>query len=162
SSAVRGLGAIARAQYPSSIVQHVLMGTALVVIVVAAGKRDGAVSAAGAYLLAAIGAMGAARLLLRVELPGPVPVSAPRHARGEGLQVGGSNLLISLAQAVRAPLIVVIAGAYLDAPQLAYYVAANRLANVASLGLLGISAFASPLISQHFALADFGKLQALA
>src|SRR5262249_59693882 len=76
SSAVRGLGAIARSQYPSSIVQHVLMGTALVVIVVAAGKRDGAVSAAGAYLLAAIGAMGAARLLLRVELPAPVPTSA--------------------------------------------------------------------------------------
>ena len=71
-------------------------------------------------------------------------------------------MLISLAQAVRAPLIVVISGAYLDAQQLAYYVAAHRLANVASLGLLGISAFASPLISQHFSLADVSKLQGLA
>jgi O-antigen/teichoic acid export membrane protein len=162
SAAVRGLGAIARAQYPSSIVQHVLMGIALAVIVAIAGARDGAVVAAIAYLLAAIGAMAAARLFLRLELPGPALTSPPRHARGEWLQVAGSNLLISLVQAVRVPLIVVIAGAHLDARQLAYYVAAQRLANVASLGLLGISAFASPMISQHFALADFSRLQGLA
>ena len=162
SSAVRGLGAIARAQYPSSIVQHVLMGIALVVIVVVAGEHDGAVSAAIAYLFATIGAMAAARFFLCLELPGPVLTSPPRHVRGEWFQVAGSNLLISLAQAVRAPLIVVISGAYLDAQQLAYYVAAHRLANVASLGLLGISAFASPLISKHFALADVSQLQGLA
>ncbi len=162
SAAVRGLGAIARAQYPSSIVQHVLMGIALVVIVAVAGAHDGAVAAAIAYLLAAIGAMAAARLFLRLELPGPVLTSPARHARGEWLQVAGSNLQISLAQAVRVPLIVVIAGASVDAQLLAYYVAAQRLANVASLGLLGISAFASPLISQHFALGDFSGLQRLA
>ena len=146
SAAVRGLGAIARSQYPSSIVQHVLMGMALVVVVAVAGSNDGAATAAIAYLFAAIGAMAAARLLLRLELPGTVLTSPPRHARGEWLQVAGSNLLISLAQAVRVPLIVVIAGASVDVQQLAYYVAAQRLANVASLGLLGISAFASPLI----------------
>jgi O-antigen/teichoic acid export membrane protein len=70
--------------------------------------------------------------------------------------------LISLFQAVRAPLIVIISAAYVDSQQLAYYVAAHRLANVMSLALLGISGFASPLISQHFALAEFTKLQALA
>ena len=162
SAAVRGLGAIARAQYPSSIVQHALMGGALVVVVAGAGAHDGAVAAAIAYLPAAIGTMAAARVFLRRELPGPVPTSPPRRARGEWLQVAGSNMLISLAQAVRVPLIVVIAGASVDAQQLAYYIAAGRLANVASLGLLGISAFASPMISQHFALADFSRLQALA
>lgn len=162
SSAVRGLGAISRSQYPSSIVQHMLMCIALVTIVVVAGARDGAVSAAIAYLFATIGAMAAARFFLRVELPRPVLTSPFCHVRAEWFQVAGSNLLISLAQAVRVPLIVVISGAYLDAQQIGYYVASHRLANVASVALLGISAFASPLISQYFALADFSRLQGLA
>ena len=83
-------------------------------------------------------------------------------SRAEWRHVAASNLLISLFQAVRAPLIVVIAGAYVDVQQLAYYVAAQRLANVMSLALLGISGFASPLIAQYFALGDFSKLQRLA
>lgn len=162
SSAVRGLGAVARSQYPSSIVQHVLVCIALVIIVVVVGENDGAVSAAAAFLFATIGSMAVAHFLLRLELPRPVLISPPCYFRAEWLHVAGSNLLISLSQAVRVPLIVVISGAYLDVQQLAYYVAAHRLANVMSLGLLGISAFASPLISQYFALADFSKLQGLA
>ena len=66
-----------------------------------------------------------------------------------------SNVLISLFQAVRAPLIVVIAGAYVDSRHLAFYGAAQRLANVMSLGLLGISAFASPLISRILCACGF-------
>jgi O-antigen/teichoic acid export membrane protein len=162
SSAVRGLGAIGRSQYPISIVQHVSMCIALVIIVVVAGGRDGAVAAAIAYLFAAIGVLGAARFFLALELPWPALTAPPAYARAEWLQVARSNLLISLAQAVRVPLIVVISGAYVDAHQLAYYVASQRLANAASLGLLGVSAFASPLISQYFALADLSKLQGLA
>jgi O-antigen/teichoic acid export membrane protein len=162
SSAVRGLGAVARSQYPASIVQHVLAGIALIVIVFVVGENGGAVSAAAAFLFATIGAMAAARFFLRLELPRQAAASPPCYFRAEWLHVAGSNLLISLFQAVRAPLIVVISGAYLDAQQLAYYVAAHRLANVMSLGLLGISGFASPLIAQYFALADFSKLQRLA
>jgi O-antigen/teichoic acid export membrane protein len=59
-------------------------------------------------------------------------------------------------------LIVVIAGAYLDSQHLAFYGAAQRLANVVSLGLLGISGFASPMISRYFALSDLARLQQLA
>ena len=162
SSAVRGLGAIGRSQYPISIVQHVSMCVALVAIVVLAGRRDGSVAAAIAYLCAALGVLGAARLFLALELPWPVLTAAPGYARAEWLQVARSNLLISLAQAVRVPLIVVISGAYVDAHQLAYYVASQRLANAASLGLVGVSAFASPLIAQYFALADLSRLQGLA
>jgi len=162
SSAVRGLGAVARSQYPASIVQHVLVGIALVSIVFVVGENNGAVSAAAAFLFATIGAMAVAQFFLRLELPRQVLTSSPSYFRAEWLHVAGSNLLISLFQAVRAPLIVVISGAYLDPQQLAYYVAAHRLANVMSLGLLGISGFASPLISQYFALADFSKLQGLA
>jgi len=162
SSAVRGLGAVARSQYPASIVQHVLVGIALLIIVFVVRENGGAVSAAAAFLFATVGAMAAARFFLRLELPRQVLTSPRCYFRAEWLHVAGSNLLISLFQAVRAPLIVVISGAYLDAQQLAYYVAAHRLANVMSLGLLGISGFASPLISQYFALGDFSKLQGLA
>ncbi len=162
SSAVRGLGAVARSQYPASIVQHVLVGTTLVVIVFVVGENGGAVSAAAAFLFATIGAMTVAQIFLRLELPRQVRTSPPSYFRAEWLHVAGSNLLISLFQAVRAPLIVVISGAYLDVQQIAYYVAAHRLANVMSLGLLGISGFVSPQISQYFALADFSKLQRLA
>lgn len=162
SSAVRGLGAVARSQYPASIVQHVLVGITLVIIVFVVGENGGAVFAAASFLFATIGAMTVARFFLRLELPRQVLTSPPGYFRAEWLHVAGSNLLISLFQAVRAPLIVVISGAYLDAQQLAYYNAAHRLAHVMSLGLLGISAFASPLISQYFALADFSKLQRLA
>src|SRR5688572_9125009 len=162
SSAVRGLGAVARSQYPASIVQHVLVGISLLIIVFVVGENGGAVSAAAAFLFATIGAMLMALFFLRLELPRQVPTSQTCFFRAEWLHVAGSNLLISLFQAVRAPLIVVISGAYLDAQQLAYYVAAHRLANVMSLGLLGISGFVSPQISQYFALADFSKLQRLA
>jgi O-antigen/teichoic acid export membrane protein len=162
SSAVRGLGAVARSQYPASIVQHVLVGSCLVIIVLVLGENGGAVSAAAAFLGATIGAMAVAYFFLRLELPRQTLLSPPSYFPAEWLQVAGSNLLISLFQAVRAPLIVVIAGAYLDAQQLAYYVAAHRLANVMSLALLGISGFASPLIAQYFVLGDFAKLQSLA
>jgi len=162
SSAVRGLGAIARSQYPASIVQHVLVGITLVTILFVFGENGGAASAAAAFLIATIGTMMVAQCFLRLELPRQVLTSPPRYFHAEWLHVAGSNFLISLFQAVRAPLIVVISGAYLDAQQLAYYVAAHRLANVMSLGLRGISGFASPLISRYFALADFSKLQRLA
>ena len=39
SSAVRGLGAVARSQFPASIVQHVLVGIALVIIVVCRWRK---------------------------------------------------------------------------------------------------------------------------
>jgi O-antigen/teichoic acid export membrane protein len=162
SSAVRGLGAVARSQYPASIVQHLLVGVALIIIVLVVGEGGGAVAAAAAFLCATVGAMAAARLFLRLELPPQVATAPPCYFQAEWLRVAGSNLLISLFQAGRAPLVVVIAGAYLDAQQLAYYVAAHRLANVMSLALLGISGFVSPLISQYFALADFAGLQRLA
>ena len=162
SSAVRGLGAVTRSQIPASIVQHALVGITLVVIVAVSGTEGGAASAAAAFLTATIGTLGVAGLLLWRELPRQVRASSPRFLRQEWARVAGSNMLISLFQAVRAPLIVVIAGAYVDSRQIAYYGAAQRLANVMSLGLLGISGFASPLISQYFALSDFASLQRLA
>ena len=162
SSAVRGLGAIIRSQIPASIVQHALVGITLVVIVAVSGTEGGAGSAAAAFLTATIGTLGVAGLLLWRELPRQARNRSPRFLRREWARVAGSNMLISLFQAVRAPLIVVIAGAYVDSRQIAYYGAAQRLANVMSLGLLGISGFASPLISQYFALSDFANLQRLA
>jgi O-antigen/teichoic acid export membrane protein len=76
--------------------------------------------------------------------------------------VAGGNALIAFFQAARAPLVVVISAAYVDAQHIAFYVAGQRLANLASLALFGVSGFASPLIAQYFALADFAKLQRLA
>jgi O-antigen/teichoic acid export membrane protein len=137
SSAVRGMGAVARSQYPASIVQHVLVGISLARHRLCRWRKWRAVSAAAAFLIATIGAMTVAQFFLRLELPRQVPTAPPSYFRAEWLHVAGSNLLISLFQAVRAPLIVVICGAYLDPQQLAYYVAAHRLANVMSLGLLG-------------------------
>lgn len=162
TSAVRGLGAIARSQYPVSIVQHVLVGTAFITIIFVVGNDGGAVSAAAAFLFASFGAMVAARYFLRLELPRQVLTGPLNYFRAEWLRVAGSNLLISVFQEVRAPLIVVIAGAYVDVQQIAYYVAAQRLANVMSFALLGISGFASPLMSQYFALGDLSRLQRLA
>jgi O-antigen/teichoic acid export membrane protein len=162
SSAVRGFGAVARSQIPASIVQHVLAGIALLSIVVLTGTNGGAASAASAFLLASIGALAVAGLFLRMELPRRALQSEARHHRQEWAHVAGSNVLISFFQAVRAPLIVVIAGAYVDSQQLAFYGAGQRLANIVSLGLLGISGFASPLISRYFALSDHARLQRLA
>lgn len=162
SSAVRGLGAVTRSQIPASIVQHALVGITLVVIVAVSGTEGGAASAAAAFLTATIGTLGVAGLLLWRELSRQARDASPRFLRQEWARVAGSNMLISLFQAVRAPLIVVIAGAYVDSRQIAYYGAAQRLANVMSLGLLGISGFASPLISQYFALSDLANLQRLA
>ena len=78
------------------------------------------------------------------------------------VRVAGGNSLIALLQAARAPAVVVISAVYVDAEQIAFYVAAHRLANIMSLGLLGVSGFASPLVSGYFALKDFSKLQHLA
>ena len=57
SSTVRGLGAVACSQYPASIVQHVLMCIALVIIVLSVGENGEAVTAAAAFLVATIGAV---------------------------------------------------------------------------------------------------------
>lgn len=162
SSALRGLGAVARSQIPASIVQHSLLGIALIVLVASSGADGGATLSACAFLLATIGTLGVAGLFLRRALPRQVAGCPPLHAGPEWFHVAGSNVLIALFQAVRAPLIVVIAGAYVDSRHLAFYGAAQRLANVMALGLTGISAFASPLISEYFALSDFASLQRLA
>ena len=164
SSAVRGLGAVARSQYPASIVQHVSgRHRADRHLLCRRSERRGRRRGAQRFFAQPSARWRRRECFLRLELP---PASADGAARitsrAEWRHVAGSNLLISLFQAVRAPLIVVIAGAYVDVQQLAYYVAAQRLANVMSLGLLGISGFASPLISQYFALGDFSKLQRLA
>ena len=78
SSAVRGLGAVARSQYPASIVQHVLVGITLVIIVFVVGKNGGAVSAAAAFLFATIGAMAVARVFSATRT---APASADIAAR---------------------------------------------------------------------------------
>lgn len=162
TSTVRGLGAVARSQTPASIVQHSLLGVALFVLVAVSGAGAGAALSARAFLLATIGTFGVAGLLLWKELARQVPACRPLLARPEWLHVASGNALIALFQAVRAPLIVVIAGAYVDSRHLAFYGAAQRLANVMSLGLTGISAYASPLIAEYFALSDFAGLQRLA
>jgi len=162
SSAVRGLGAVARSQFPASIVQHTLVAIALIAIVEASGPEGGGGAAAGAFLLATIGTLGIAGLFLRMELPEQARAAAPRYLRREWVDVAAGNALISFFQAVRAPLIVVISAAYVEPQHIAFYVAAHRLANIMSLGLLGISGFASPMIAQYFALADFARLQRLA
>ena len=162
SAALRGLGAIAPSQWPASIVQHVLVAVALLAIVGVAGTEGGAVAAAAAFLLATLGTLFAARVLLRRQVPDQATTSPVSYRRREWADVAGSNLLIALFQAVRTPLIVVIAGAYVDAQHVAYLGAAQRLVGVMSLGLLGISGFASPLISQYFALADYSRLRRLA
>jgi len=161
SAAGRGLGAVARSQTPASIVQHSLVGIILLVLVAANGAQGGSALAACAFLLGTIGTLGATGWLLRKQLSREVSACPPLYERGAWLHVAGSNVLISLFQAARAPLIVVIAGAYVDSQHLAFYGAAQRLANVLSLGLIGISAFASPRISEYYALSDFANLRRL-
>ena len=161
-SAVRGLGAVSRSQFPASIVQHLLLGIVLAILFMLGGTRDGAASAAAAFLLATIGTLCFAGLFLRLELPAQVRASSPRYAHREWADVAAGNALISFVQAARTPLIAVIAGAYVEPQYLGYFVAAQKLANMVSLGLTGISGFASPLIAQYFALSHFSKLQRLA
>jgi len=162
SSAIRGLGAVLTSQLPASIVQHTLFGILLLVVFHACGTGRTAASAASSLLAATVGTLGAAGWLLRRELPDGVRVAGPRYRRREWLSVAGGNALISFFQAARTPLVVVISGGYVDAQHIAFYVAGQKLANVASLALFGISGFASPLISRHFALADVPRLQRLA
>jgi O-antigen/teichoic acid export membrane protein len=161
SSATRGLGAVVRSQTPASIAQHTLLGITFLVLVATNGVEGGASLSAGAFLLATIGTLSVSGWLLRKELPREVSASRPRYDRRSWLRVAGSNLAIALFQAARTPLIVVIAGVYVNSQHLAYYGAAQRLANVMSLGLIGISAFASPLISKYYALSDLANLRRL-
>jgi len=161
SSAVRGLGAVARSQTPASIVQPCLLGIALLLLVAANGTEGGATLSAGAFLAATIGTLGVAGWLLKKRLPRQVSASRLLYDRRSWLRVAGNNVLIAVFQAARAPLIVVIAGAYVDPQHLAFYGAAQRLASVMSVGLTGISAFASPLISEYYALSDFANLRRL-
>ena len=162
SSAIRGLGAVATSQLPASIVQHSLFAILLLVVFHAGGSGPTAVSAAGSLLTATIGTLGAAGCLLRRELPEEARASGPRYRRREWVDVAGGNALISFFQAARTPLVVVISGAYLDSQHIAFYVAGQKLANVTSLALFGISGFASPLVSRHFTLGDVPRLQRLA
>lgn len=90
-----------------------------------------------------------------------VPPAAPDYASRSWGDVASGNLLIALLQAARAPLVVVIAGAHVDAPQLGFLAAALKLANVAALGLTAVTGFTSPLVARHFALRDTANLQRL-
>jgi hypothetical protein len=106
--------------------------------------------------------VGIAGALLRAQRPDALQTAMPAYARREWAGVAGDNLLISLLQATRAPLIVVIMAPQVGPQHLAYYVAAARLANVMLLGLTGISGMATPQIARHFALSDHAALQRLA
>jgi O-antigen/teichoic acid export membrane protein len=161
SSALRGLGAVVRSQIPVSIVQHSLLGITLIAIVAVHGTSGGAALSAAALLVATIGTLVVAGALLHRRLPRQLRECAAQRERRAWLDLAGSNLLIAVCQAIRAPLIIVIAGAYVDSRHLAFYGAAQRLANVMSLGLIGISAYASPRFSEYFALSDFASLRRL-
>jgi len=162
SSATRGLGAVARSQLPASIAQHTLFGLVLVTALGLPGPPAGAATAAGAFLVATVGTLLLSGWFLHTELRQRAAGAEPAYARAEWLATAGSNTLIALFQAARAPVVVVISAVYLDAQHVAFYVAARRLANSMSLGLVGISGFASPLVSGYYALKDFSKLQRLA
>ena len=162
SAALRGLGAVSRSQLPASIVQHLLFGIGLLVLFATIGIGGGAATAAAAFLGATVGALGVAGALLRAQFPPATHAAAPAYARRDWAGVAGDNFLISLLQATRVPLIVVIMGAQVDPRHLAYYVAAARLANVTVLGLTGISGMATPQIARHFALSDPAELQRVA
>ena len=162
SSATRGLGAVARSQVPASIAQHSLFGVLLLCAVGMYGPQGGGALAAGSFLVATIATALISRWFLYRETQKQVVPADPLHARGEWFEVAGGNALIALFQAARAPIIVVISAAYVDVSQVAFYVAASRLANVMSLGFLGIAGFAGPLVSHYYALGDRAKLQQLA
>jgi len=162
SSIVRGLGAVVRSQIPASLVQQASLGIALVGLVAVYGAHGGAVLASGAFLIASIGAMLAAAWLAGGQLSRRPRDAPPQFERRAWLHVAWGNLLIATFQAARAPLIIVIAGAYVEAQQLAFYGAAQRLANVMSFGLIAISAQAAPRISGYFAVSDVDGLRRLA
>src|SRR5262245_18484578 len=162
SSATRGLGAVTRSQFPASIAQHTLLGMLLVVVIGLNGTQEGGAAVAGAFLIATIGTLLISGWFLHTELRKQAGLADLQYAHGDWLNVAGGNALISLFQVARAPVIVVILGIYVDAEQIAFYVAANRLAGIMTLGLLGVAGFASPLLSTYFALEDFAELQRLA
>ena len=162
NSATRGLGAVTRSQLPASIVQHTLFG---LLLAAAIGLRNGqadAGTAASAFLVAAAGTLILSRWFLHTELNRQAHPAEPVYARTEWRAAACGNVLIALFQAARAPAVVVIAAFYVDAEQIAFYVAAHRLANTMSLGLLGVSGFVSPLVSGSYAMRDFALLQRIA
>lgn len=160
SSATRGLGAVMRSQLPASIAQHLLLALGLLMLLPLGGPGAGA--AAGAFLAATVGSAALAWALLRACAPPALRTAAPQRHTAEWAGAAGSNLSIALLQASRAPLVVVIAGAWVDPGQLAFFVAASRLANGVGLGLTGISGPASPMIASLHALGDRRGLRRLA
>ena len=161
SSATRGLGSVIRSQLPASIVQHMLLGGLLLGAFLLNGLGGGAADAGAAFLAATIGTCCVSWLFLHRLVCGVVPPAAPDFARGAWADVAAGNLLIALLQAARAPLVVVIAGAHVEPQQLGFLAAALKLANVAALGLTGITGFASPEVARYFALGDTASLQRL-
>jgi len=161
SAATRGLGAVTRSQLPASIVQHLLLGSLLLALWWHDRLQGGAADAGLAFLLATLGSCAVSGGLLWGQLRARVPPASPSYALRSWGDVASGNLLIALLQAARAPLVVVIAGAHVDAPQLGFLAAALKLANVAALGLTAVTGFASPLVARHFALGDTASLQRL-
>lgn len=160
SAATRGLGAVMRSQLPASIAQHLLLALGLVLLLPVVGAGAGA--AAGAFLAATVGSAALAWALLQARWPAPLRTATPQQHTTEWAGAAGSNLSISLLQASRAPLVVVIAGTWVEPGQLACFVAASRLANAVGLGLTGISGPASPMIASLHALGDRSGLRRLA
>lgn len=162
SSTVRGLGGVLRSQLPASIVHHVVVALVLAAIVAWAGPAADATAAAAAFLAGAIASLATAGVSLRAATPADARAAHPEESGREWREVATTNFLIALFQAARAPAIVVIAGAYVESQQIAFYGAAQRLAAVASTGLLGLSGYAAPLIARCHAMGDVEGLRRVA
>lgn len=162
SSATRGLGAVTRSQLPSSVGQHAVFALLLSGAIALGYAREGGSIPAAAFLAATFTTMAVSAWILRIELAtrGKPPPAA--YAYAPWRDAAAANALIALFQAVRAPAIVVVLAAHVPPEHVAYFVAAQRLAGMASLGLIGVSGFVSPLVSRHFVLGDSRVLQRLA
>ena len=160
NASARGLGAVLRAQLPASFLQPLLVGLGVLVLLPLLGAS--ASTAAAAYLGATVGTAALSWALLQALHPPALRAAEPQRHQGEWAAAAGANLSISVLQAARAPLVVVIAGAWIEPVQLAGLVAASRLANVAGLGLTGLSAPASPLMASLHAVDDRRGLRRLA
>jgi O-antigen/teichoic acid export membrane protein len=159
-ASTRGLGAVLRAQLPASFAQPLLVALGVLLLLPTLGAS--ASTAAAAYLGATVVHAALSWALLQSLRPPALRAAQPQRHSAEWAAAAGANLSISVLQAARAPLVVVIAGAWIEPVQLAGLVAASRLANVAGLGLTGLSAPASPLMASLHAVDDRQGLRRLA
>lgn len=161
SFVLRGFHRVFAAQVPPQVLQPILLGSGVGLAALLAPQSLTAPRAMAIHLGAGLGALGVLFVLLRRHTPRGVRSVEARMEIPYWTRVVGPLLLLNGLHVVLQRSDILFVGALLGEAQAGLYAPAHRIAYLIVLGLMAVSAWAAPVISDLHTRGDHHELQRL-